>query len=326
MNVRVEKRENARPKRVLKRGFWLLMLILFSGLAQESPAEVLFSDTFDNIPNGWNCDQSTPPGWTDKAACFNGGSRYSGEITSGGVTGNSLKLWRRNGWTTEYCGYLNRALTSSEFSRGYKELFFRWYMKIPGGWNANLNSGQTHKLNRTRTATSYGGPITSELYFDVKGGTFKSGRFSFYNTKEGVVRYTSKTVTELGVVDGQWHCYEIHFKMNSASGVADGALHFYIDGVQVGIYTPYGSTHPQGLSNWNFGYASNECIATLLTPAIGNLTDGVWSFPTSDWYAIEFDNYVVSTSYTGPGGSAPPPPPAQDITPPGAPRGLRIVP
>jgi hypothetical protein len=105
-------------------------------------------------------------------------------------------------------------LSEEEFNKHHKELFFRFYMKIPLDWDATLGpGGETHKLNRLGIGTKYGSP-TSVLYFDVKGPSFKNGRFSFYVVKEGPVRYTSKTLTELGVVDGQWHCYEIHFKMN----------------------------------------------------------------------------------------------------------------
>jgi hypothetical protein len=278
-----------------------IIFILVLILPTSSIAEIIFYEDYDNIPSGWNCSQPIPPRWTGQATCTYdayGVGHYCGEVSSGGRKGNSLKLWRRNGGTTDYCGYLNNTLSAEEFNKHHKELFIRFYMRIPLGWDATLGSGATHKLNRLGTGTKYGSP-TSVLYFDVKGPNFKNGRFSFYVVKEGPVRYTSKTLTELGIVDGQLHCYEIHFKMNSASGVADGELHFYIDGKEISIFTPYGPVHPRGLSKWDFRYSADEYIATLLTPAIGNVSE-VWSFPTGDWYAVEFDDFVVSTTYVGP--------------------------
>jgi len=298
-----------------------LVLILF--FTTSTNAAVIFSGNYDCSSefNNWNCSMNIPSCTlvTGKAACsldtVGGITHYCGEVSPGGRTGNSLKLWRHNDGQTDYCGYLNKALTEQEFNQGYKQLFFRYYMKIPSEWDATLGPAQTHKMNRFLTKTTYGGDVTSTFYFDVKGTSFKSGKFSFYFTKEGPVRYTSKTLTELGIVDGRWHCYEIHFKMNSASGVADGELHFYIDGKEMEIVTPYGPTYPTGLSKWDFKYSTNEYIATLLTPAIGNLTDGKWNFPTNGWYAIEFDDYVVSTTYVGPGGG--------DTTPPKIPEGVK---
>jgi hypothetical protein len=283
----------------------LLWVLIFPA---SSMAGVIFSENYDSIqpgsrlPNVWTCADPVPPGWTSKAGCnedtVNGVTHYCGEVSPGGRTGNSLKLWRRNGGWRNYCGFLNRNLTEEEFNQHYKEFFFRFYMKIPSQWDANLRGGNTHKLNRIVIGKSYGGG-GSTFYFDVKGASFKNGKFSFYCGKEGPVRYTSKTLTELGIIDDQWHCYELHFKMNSAIGVADGELHFFIDGKEIEFYTPYGPKHPKGLSKWNFKYSSDEYILTLPGPAIGNIS-GEWNFPTDKWYAIEFDDFVVSTTYIGP--------------------------
>jgi hypothetical protein len=281
-----------------------IIFILVLILPTSSIAEIIFYEDYDNIPSGWNCSQPIPPRWTGQATCTYdayGVGHYCGEVSSGGRKGNSLKLWRRNGGTRDYCGYLNKALTQSEFSKHYRELYTRFYMKFPVGWDANLGSGETHKLNRFYIRSTYEDKTTSEFLWDVKGPTFKTGSFAFHNPV--VTVYYGDTLSNLGVLDGNWHCYELRVKMNS-SGKKDGIIQFWIDGIM-----RYNNT------NANLGYAYNDYFYHLLSPAIGNVgAEEAWLFPTGDWYAVEFDDFVVSTTYVGPGDAMIPPMPPKGIT------------
>jgi hypothetical protein len=288
--------------------YLLFIILLFIGIfcfTKISLAAVIFSDNYDSAPDGWICADGVLSGYTGQSACSSdvvgGVTRYYGEITSGSCrTGNCLKLWRHNGGFTEYGGYLDKNFTSSEFNNHYKELFVRWYVKIPTDWDANLGGAHTHKLERIYSGTS-AGEHTMEWYMDVKGGaSFKNSKFSFYNTKEGNVWYTDKTITQLGVNDGNWHSLEWHVKLNSTAGNSDGGWNFYVDGVEQIICDGIGNNCHTGQSMMDMGSSADEYFTSGLPPAIGNLSDGTWNFPTAGWYSFMFDDYVISTTYIGP--------------------------
>jgi hypothetical protein len=209
------------------------------------------------------------------------------------------EAWLQAQYVDGYCGYPDKILSTAEFNQHNKEIFARWYMKFPVGFEAYFSTGETFKLTRARFGIT-AGAWTTEFYFDVKGAYITTGNFSFYWTKEGPVRRTALTLTQLGVMDGNWHCYELNLKMNSATGVSDGAMHFWIDGVEKQI-----DSYPNGLTNWNFGFSASEYFEQLPTPGIGNLTGGYFILPDDAWYAVDFDYFVVSTTYIGPlGGSS----------------------
>lgn len=261
---------------------------------------MIFQENYDAISDGWHCGDTTPTGWTSQAGCdsdiYDGITHWCGEVTSGGRSGNSLKMWRKNGFTNGYCGYLNKALTESEFNNHYRELYVRMYMKFPSAWDANLPAGQTHKLNRYYTRSIYNESNTGEWLWDVKGSTFKTGSFSFYGFNygdAGTSVYYTDTLSNLGVLDGNWHCYEIRMKMNTA-GNDNATVQFWIDGVLV-----YNN------STMNCRFLADDYFYQLLSPSIGNMSPSdTWNFPTNGWYAAEFDDYVVSTDYIGPLGSS----------------------
>jgi len=293
----------------------LLVILIFP---VASSGAVIFIDDYDAPGDtGWTCLGNVRTGYTGKAACsdplsYEGVAHYLGEISPGGRSGNSLKLWRKNGIWTGYGGYLDKDFSLQEFNNNYKELFIRWYVKIPPEWDADLGGANTHKLNRLYIG-ALAGAKTAEWYMDVKGHTFKAGKFSFYNTATVDVHYTEKTVTELGVNDGQWHSLEWHVKLNSETGSTDGGFTFYVDGEEVKIRDKrvgeYPGTPVYGIWNMDMGAATNHYFTSTLPPAIGNLSGGSWNFPTDGWYAFEFDDYVVSTSYIGPDGDGAATPP-----------------
>lgn len=283
-------------------------LIILSSILLSLPlcfGGVIFSDNYNSVTDGWSCVDAIPPGYTGQSSCsyetIDTVTHYYGEITSGGCrSGNCLKLWRHNGGFKEYGGYLDKNFTEVEFNNHYKELYVRWYVKISPDWDANLATAQTHKLNRFY----YGPTVESkahEMYLDVKGSTtFKTSRISIYpNAGLGWAWYISSNITELGLNDGNWHSIEVRFKIDPNVG----GFQVWIDGVAMNICDGSGNNCGTNHTNINTGGADDYFTSTL-PPAIGNLTDGTWNFPTNGWYAFMFDDYVVSTDYIGPlGGS-----------------------
>ena len=264
---------------------------------------VIFSEDYDSISETWNCSSGLPSGWTEAANCpasntYNTVTHYAGEISPGGRTGNSLKMWRREGIWTEYHGYLNKTLTVSEFNNHYKELYIRWYVKISPDWDADLAGAETHKLNRAYIGTSAGDTL-NEWYMDIKGTTFKTGKLALYNTGGGGNWYSQSTISSLGINDGEWHSIEWRLKLNSTTGASDGGFQIFVDGSPISICDGMGANCSTNQTNKALGVSTGEYFTSLAPPAIGNLTDGSWTFPTSGWHAIEFDDYVVSTTYIG---------------------------
>lgn len=279
---------------------YLIAIIL---IPSYSFSAVIFSENYDSISSSWNCSDSLPSGWTAAANCpgsssYGGITHYAGEITTGGRSGNSLKLWRRNGIWVDYHGYLNKVLTADEFANGYKELYIRWYVKIDPNWDANISAAETHKLNRAYFGSS-AGSTSGEWYIDVKGNSFKTGKLSLYNTSGGGVWYSQSTVSNLGINDGKWHSLEWRLKLNSTTGASDGGFQIFVDGEAISICDGMGQNCSTN-QIMNLGVATDEYFTSLFPPAIGNLTNGSWDFPTDGWYAIEFDDYAVSTTYIGP--------------------------
>ena len=74
-----------------------------------------------------------------------------------------------------------------------------------------------------------------------------------------------------------------------------------------------------GQTHIAFNWPANEYITYPLVPGVGNLTlenSAIWTTTDNQWHAIEWDDFVVSTSYIGPDGGGTTPPPTTDTTPP----------
>jgi len=90
--------------------------------------------------------------------------------------------------------------------------------------------------------------------------------------------------------DGQWHCYELHARMNSAPGVKDGLSELFIDGVKVFSkntvpWVDVGGTMGR---NWNMVEVMDNVDLTSYKP-----TEQV----TLPMY---LDDIAVDTNYSGP--------------------------
>lgn len=293
----------------------ILLILAFVLLPVWASAGVIFEDNYDNPGDtGWNCSDGARTGYSSaylvncpSPSTYDGVTHYAGEISPGGRSGNSFKLWRRNGLWTEYHGYLNKVLTSSEFANQYRDLYARFYIKIPTDWNANAAGP---KFNRFYIGSSAGDTSRGQIYLDVGtqfGQTFKTAGLRIYSdrsAREYDNHYTNQTMAQLGMLDGNWHCVEIRVKLNT-QGQNDGVVQLWIDGNPITMCGGIGENC--STSRAINGYANTDYFSYLLSPAIGNLPAGAnWTFPTSGWYAMEFDDYVVSTSYIGPSDAPPP--------------------
>ena len=285
--------------KIIHFSFCLLVLAVMLLIASnDSMARVIISENYDSDDFvNWNCELPIPISSmaTSKAGCgsetHNGETRYYGEIGPG-RTGNALYLWRHNGGGQSYAGYLNYEFSQAEFDKHHKELYVQYYVKIPVGWNTTTWSP---KWDRALIGPDKGsGSIT--WYFQASNTQFKDCPFSFYLTSYQDIYYTEKTPSQMGIIDGNWHSFKIHMKLNSDSNTADGALHFYVDGQEQRIARPYGPGYSYGLTNINWGVPTNYYFTKPIAPGFGNMgEDSTWNFPTDDWYAMQFDDYTVST-------------------------------
>ncbi|MCJ7816784.1 MAG: hypothetical protein MUP55_02900, partial [Candidatus Aenigmarchaeota archaeon] len=158
----------------------------------------------------------------------------------------------------------------------YKDVYTRWYMKIPSALTSNY--ADYLKLWRFRYSDSTGG----QAVLDFRYGAFPGIINIFLVTGTGH-QPTGPLFTPS--VDGQWHCYEVRMKLNSAAGVYDGAMQGWKDGTL---------TYSDTAVNWD-ATSTSVFISTGL--GIGNRADNV-VFQNS-WQAIEMDDYVLSTTPIG---------------------------
>jgi hypothetical protein len=207
-------------------------------------------------------------------------------------------IWLGWNFRNGYCGSPTKVLSEEEWNNHYREVYFRWYMKIPPQFDVGGNGTGFIKLSRAVYTTTAGGSGSKQWYFNFGKGPYgTTGQFSNGYLHDGGYR-TTKTITEMGLNDGEWHCLEIHFKPNSTN-TSDGQLNIYVDGVNHSI-TRGTTVYPKGVTNANFGFTSDQYIRQLLSPGLGNLSGGYWDFPDDKWYSIDFDDFVVSTTYIGP--------------------------
>ncbi|MBI5548772.1 MAG: hypothetical protein HY901_33235 [Deltaproteobacteria bacterium] len=262
------------------------------GWAGTSQAGVIFESNFDSDPPNWNCSapgnagiwlQEWEPGWHSPCEgpnSFGGQTHYSYEVGPGGTTGNSMKVWTHDSFppTWAYSWMIHH------FSADYRELYTRWSMKIPPDMAA---TGNCYYQKLWRFGFGPAGPRGgTEVYFNAHNGAFPND--SDWNLFPSVILTENSEVFPNGVLaDGQWHSYEFRLKLNS-SGRSDGITEGWIDGVKV-----------VSRSDRDFD-ATDSSTFTFTGLGFGNRSDQC-AFQSA-WRAIEFDDYVVSTTYIGPVG------------------------
>ncbi len=277
-------------------------------------AEIIFSDDFSS----WDDyllstdDWSPPNGWTyangGTSASFDGVLHYAGEVTTPGRNGSndrSLKIWRHSTFYYDYDGSLEYREAALHTTR---ELYTRWYMKIPSDFTlaeGECNMGYL-KMWRYNYDVNVAG-TSNEIYLNFNGSSFTGASMQVYAVGD-TWRTLLPSISEIR--DDQWHCHELRLKLNT-TGNSDAEIQYWLDGVE--------KAHITGL---DFGAADNEYFSRCAL-GIGNTgarhCSSTGEFQ-STWRAIEFDDYVLSTTYIGPDGKNPPP---DDNEPPSKPTSLQ---
>ncbi len=324
---------------------FLVISITFLGFfcfAQNSKAVIIFQENYDGITSNKNASGSffpyNPPTTTQGAQMdwshwsaspsdyqtLNEVSHYSGDISAPGrgETGQALKQWRRNGpYFMDYTGYLNPQKFNWNTQK-YRDLYFRYYFKWPH--NLTVPTGVGTKFNRAYAGSSEGSS-DGELYLGAEGALGDSGHFYIYLAGMGTGERTfrSESFLALGVNDGDWHCLEFHVKFNTPDQ-GDGIVGLFIDGNALNLsYYPH-QTDPEVWSDGEFtswsGVPSDYYFTRAFVPGIGNTGNSVAPYVISpdEWTAMEFDDYIVSTTYIGPESVS------GDTTPPASPSGLIV--
>ena len=272
--------------------------------AGNCAAQVLFSDDFRSWPDyNFAKDSVNPPGgWSyldgNPSSTIGGITHYAGEVSTPGRLGasdRSFKIWRNNSFVKNYSSelyYHESSLVSN------KTIYVRWYMKIPT--NFEVTNMNYLKMWRWRI-NSKAGINGNAIYIDFTGNLFSGSSMAI--TKFYPTGGWSTLTSTSSIRDGQWHCHEVMIKLNT-NGKSDGEIKYWLDGVQ-----------KKNITGCNWEATSGDGIAST-SLGVGNTAGTFQNF----WQAIEFDDYVVSTSYIGPSGSssssssassssAPPPPP-----------------
>jgi hypothetical protein len=281
--------ENFNPMR------WFIVLVMVAFACSNAAAAVIMQDNFDNpSPSDWNSSDSYYSPWNGKASdstsnCV-GVVKHAGSIESPGRggSGKSLRLNRCNGFYTEgYYGYYNYTNADSSI----KKLYARWYWRLPSATDAYLGDAQYLKLTRWNMGSG------SEVYVNFNfGGNLRNSELMVYPQLNGADFANQPSQTWYGtgrtfgsIADGKWHAFEMMLDISSSTV----QMQIWLDGSSVWTFS-------ENLSPYSGTYIKN-----CLTPGIGNMaSNSFWDFPTSGWYALEFDDYVLSTTYVGTSGPA----------------------
>jgi len=210
-------------------GLCLLALALPAARAQTVP--LVFQTTF-NCPD-W--DQTM--GLSDSAVCSNGdGIAGSGSWTSSNGSVDQITIAANNpagGGGKGFRHWVGDGLNNGgggirvEWAP-IREMWLRYYIRFQTGfaWGNSINM-KTIYVNQN---TSQGGTFYFGLHQGFIGGHVTVDQTNGGN-KHSNVTWSQMQGGSLG--DGQFHCLEVHTKMNSVPGAADGIMEFWFDGTPI---------------------------------------------------------------------------------------------
>jgi hypothetical protein len=279
--------------------FFLILISPKNGIT-----EVIFSDDFSSWPdyNFSADDYNSPGGWSlangGRFDTHDGITHYCGEVKTPGRGGSSdrcLQVWKHGTFHFYYDGSL--AYYKGPL-HGYREIYVRWYMKIPSDFQ--LSEGDCYmnylKMWRFIVGSEPGCLLTSwcpagafEIYLTFWGSSFSGAVMKIgKSANPGAGNYTLISVSDIR--DGQWHCHELRIKLNTA-GLANAEIQYWLDGIEKAHY-----------SNLDYGASADDAFSSTGL-GIGN-TGARNCSPQGEfqeaWKVIEFDDYVLSTEYVGP--------------------------
>ncbi len=282
-------------------GWQLLLAGWLAGLPAAARAQVLFQEDFERLPADWNCGTGgTPPGWSQVypggIGCgYTPGFGYELTVGPGHNGGNALYAWKSSVLSSNW-EYRSHLSSSTNFAA--RELYTRWYMRIPPTFDKATNAGC--KLWR------YLSTGANAVYLQLNqyaGSTIATGAIS-------VILRSSTILDVLPNVqhqDDRWHAHELYLKINDATSPPyDGVVEYWLDGVKV-----------FEKRDADFGMSPTDTLTEIYSGfGMGNCSDSPW-FMTS-WTALQLDDLVIST--TGPIGPIGP----ADTLAPAAPTNLTV--
>jgi hypothetical protein len=240
-------------------------------------------------------------GWACTDA--NGNKHYE-EITvdanySGGAGGKGIRHWQ--GHTCEWniahgvkrCAdgpTNNSGPLSIRFTTPQPEFWIKFYIRWQSGW-------QWTGLRQQKTLFTFlNGTQTSSPLFNLPYGDDGAQYMLIQNHGKQVRLSTGcgwKTMYGGGLTsDGSWHCVELHFKIESAVGVADGVFEYWLDGVRKMSYRDIRVRKDASNTGWSWMALGGN--AAMLTMPAG-------------CYAVDYDDIAISTTgYIGPLGKGVP--------------------
>ena len=295
----------------MKRGKPLLFISLILILCVLIPTSVfpavLLQDNFDALPSNWTCSSPAPlwsAGWN---TCGNtAGFGDEMKVGPGRTGGNALYVWKAKHTDLPGMAGFRAGLLKWLDDYSNREWYHRWYMLIPANFDKRFNAG--FKFWRYVLRPN-GVSNPGVIYLNANGGgTLGTASLSIYAPPAGSGWVDMFPIASIR--DGQWHCFELHIKLDSPAGAGNGIVQLFVDGVSV-----FNSTN-QHLSNNSLDGIADVGVG------IGNTDEDIaWGNTPSDWgtewRAIRFDDIVLSTTYVGAGNtiSTVPPQPSPPTVP-----------
>ncbi|MCB2141301.1 hypothetical protein KQH27_01180 [bacterium] len=135
-----------------------------------------------------------------------------------GLGGRGARFWLGDGRA------VNTGTIAVEFPGNQKEVWIRWYMRYEKGFQWDPLQFHKHLYINTGVLSA---SVIPEFYGDRKYTMVAQKTSNYYQvmTDEG---HGWEDIMGGSVSDGEWHCYEIHLKMDT--GNSDGIGQLWIDG------------------------------------------------------------------------------------------------
>jgi hypothetical protein len=146
------------------------------------------------------------------------------------------------------------------------------------------------KMDRYCFDTTPGMMHGKEIYVNFNGESFSGSAIQIIGP-DGTWR---NLIATSQIRDSQWHCHELRLRLND-EGQANARITYWLDGTQVKDYS--------GLA---WGAAAGDAFNQVAHFPLGNTgarhRDNPPCYFQNEWRAMEFDDYVLSTTYVGPEG------------------------
>lgn len=261
-----------------------------------------------NLPAGWNYyrnDELWHP-LTDGDG-FNPTLQIS-NTNFMGMSGKSLTIWNESNNGRSGDGWGADGILAKDLGADYQELYVSMYIQFKPGFQFYATEANSAAIKMLRVShwdrvgspfSFFSGGNSAPIYiYDTSQSTTSFRHFHSYRCDPQADNYYctpsyDKSYTFPGAPafteslgDGEWHRLDWHIKNNSAPGIADGVLEFFVDSILALSRSDIvwmGSGSPGGIG-WNIVAFGGNSYNLFSDPA--NMAE--------QWYAI--DNIKISTT------------------------------